>query len=106
MRANEVPWRILSTHAEYDSKWGIVKIDVEDIDKLPDAGFGVYTVKNKRWYPYPYVSLKFNTVYRILLSRYLMNCPKDKIIDIVNHNTLDLRKSNLRICFRMEDNCN
>ena len=40
------------------------------------------------------------------LHRIIMNCPKDKVIDHINHNPLDNRKSNLRICTQMENSYN
>lgn len=33
-----------------------------------------------------------------LLHRYIMNAKKGDVIDHINHNTLDTRKTNLRIC--------
>lgn len=33
-----------------------------------------------------------------LMHRFIMNCPKNKIIDHINHDRLDNRKANLRIC--------
>ena len=43
---------------------------------------------------------------RIRLHRFITNCPKDKVVDHINHNTLDNRKCNLRICTRFENNQN
>lgn len=38
-----------------------------------------------------------------LLHRVIMNCPKDKVVDHINHNTLDNRKENLRICTQQQN---
>lgn len=40
---------------------------------------------------------------RILLHRLIMNCPKGKLVDHINHNILDNRKSNLRICDKQKN---
>jgi hypothetical protein len=40
------------------------------------------------------------------LHRLIMNTPQNKVIDHVNHNTLDNRKSNLRICTQQENTYN
>lgn len=50
-----------------------------------------------------YTDNKKRTVY---LHRFVMGCPKDKIIDHINHNTLDNRRCNLRICTKLENNKN
>lgn len=41
-----------------------------------------------------------------LLHRLIMNPPKDMVIDHINHNKLDNRKSNLRICTHQENDWN
>ena len=39
----------------------------------------------------------------IRMHRLITNCPKGKIIDHINHDKLDNRKSNLRICTQSEN---
>lgn len=45
-----------------------------------------------------------NKVEIILMHRLIMNCPKDMEIDHINHNGLDNRRYNLRICTHAQ-NC-
>lgn len=42
----------------------------------------------------------------ICLHRWLMNCEQDKVIDHINHNTLDNRRCNLKICTNLENQQN
>lgn len=37
------------------------------------------------------------------LHRFIMNCPKGMVVDHINHDTLDNRKSNLRVCTQQQN---
>ena len=67
-------------------------IDLEDIDK----------VKSYKWcLSHGYA---FNKKNNITLHRFIMDCPEDMVVDHINHNRLDNRKCNLRICTQQQ-NC-
>ena len=68
-------------------------IDLEDIDKVKDIKW-----RNLKGYA-------FNSTIGHL-HRFIMNCPDDLVIDHINHNTLDNRKENLRICTLSENQHN
>ena len=61
-------------------------IDLDDIDKVKDIRWlfdGRYVRSSNK---------------KIKLHRFVIDAPKNKIIDHINHNVLDNRKNNLRIC--------
>lgn len=64
-------------------------IDLEDYEKIKNISW--YETKNN------YIAHKGKNKKIILLHRYIMNEPKGKIIDHINHNKNDNRKNNLRI---------
>ena len=71
-------------------------IDLDDIDKVKNCkwymsnGYVVHRIKNKQ----------------IRLHRIIMNPNDDMVVDHINHNPLDNRKSNLRICTLQQNNMN
>ena len=88
-------------HAEvilYD-KYGNEKaralIDLEDIDRI----------KQHRWYfDGRYVRGHVSKSNRQKLHRFIMNISSEMVIDHINHNPLDNRKCNLRVCTQQQ-NC-
>lgn len=69
-------------------------IDIEDIDKIKDYYWNIRVDERKN--NSMYIECRKNKK-RIHIHRLIMNCPDDKIIDHINHNSLDNRKCNLRI---------
>ena len=68
-------------------------IDLDDIEK----------VKNYKWtFDGRYVRKSGKE----RLHRFIMNCPKDMVVDHINMNPLDNRKCNLRICTIQQNNFN
>ena len=77
-----------------------VLIDIEDSEKVKD--FKWYIDKNE----YIVSKCKKTGHKGLYLHRFIMNCPEDMVVDHINHNTLDNRKSNLRICTQHENTFN
>lgn len=82
-------------------KYGIITtfIDVDDVEKLRGHSWFITDYKNKT------ISTKINKK-NIKLHRFITNCPNGMVVDHINHNRLDNRKRNLRICTVKENNNN
>lgn|SRR3990167_2249296 len=81
------------------------KVDPEDYGRLTKFRWNAFWNNKRRYYRairhcYDKNTGKWKNVY---MSREVMGSPKDLVIDHVNHDTLDNRKSNLRPC-RPKDN--
>ena len=76
------------------TRGAFAKVDNEDFDKL----------KVINWYITHYGYAKNDN--HSYIHRLILNCPDDKYVDHINHDKLDNRKSNLRICTRRENNIN
>lgn len=71
------------------------KIDLEDVNKC----------KKHKWFFNKEREQVGTRIKRkiLLLHRYLLNAKKGQYVDHINHDTLDNRKSNLRICTNQEN---
>lgn len=91
-------YAIIDLYDRIGNKIGETIIDIEDINKVKNIGWHITPEKRNTKYC---LSNK-----GILLHRLLINAPEDKVVDHINHNGLDNRKSNLRICTNQENICN
>jgi hypothetical protein len=86
------------------------KIDKEDYDKVKNYIWCISKAWNKETNKKPrfYVSCSNvnDTKKQILMHRWLMDAPKGKVVDHINHNEQDNRKSNLRVCYQYENSSN
>lgn len=84
------------------SKGQIALIDKEDFDKVKDYGWSVlFSKKRNVYYAVGIVNSK-----KVLMHRFIMNADGLCDIDHKDHNTLNNRKSNIRICIRTQNNMN
>jgi uncharacterized protein YegP (UPF0339 family) len=72
-----------------------IKVDDEDYDELSKYTWHI----NNRGYAYRNQKIVF-------AHRQIMDTPEDKVVDHVNHDTLDNQKTNLRNCTQLENTAN
>lgn len=83
-----------------------VKIDKEDVEKFNKYNWYASYNNNTKSH-YVYHSYKEDGKTQILyLHRYVLDCPIDKVVDHINHDTVDNRKANLRVVTRKENMAN
>lgn len=81
-------------HNKHGEIIGQTLIDIQDIEKA----------QRYKWHMTSngYVAHKSTKIF-LLLHRYLTDCPKGMVIDHINRNPLDNRRSNLRICTQKQN---
>lgn len=77
-------------------------IDKEDYEKIQEYRWA----DNHNGYISTVVNIGNKKYKTIILHRLITNCASDKVVDHINHDKTDNRKSNLRICTRQENNRN
>lgn len=94
-------YQIKNGIAIFETKSGISFIvDVDDVEKILDYGWNV----NKKGYVV--ASSRHRTKngrINLRLHRLITDCPSHMVVDHINHDTLDNRKSNLRVCTQDEN---
>lgn len=83
----------------YTDKGETFCIDIEDLDRVKEY----HWIKNSKGY---YIAHNRNTDKYMRLHRLILSPSPDKIVDHINHDVSDNRKSNLRICTNAENSWN
>lgn len=87
-----------------------VLIDREDVEKVRSCGSWHAILDLTLQTPSYYIAHRYNNKIKgkgvIKLHRLITDCPRDKVVDHINHNTCDNRKANLRVCSHFENQQN
>jgi hypothetical protein len=87
-------------------KYGIKKtiFDLEDVEKIKKLDYCWFLrYDNYNFYVCAFDSKVVNNRKQISLHRILTDCPSNRVVDHINHNTLDNRKENLKVCTQLQN---
>ena len=83
----------------------IALVDSEDFDFLNQWTWTARKATNIHYYAQRKRWVNGKKKY-IKMHRLIMNAPDNMVVDHINRNTLDCRKSNMRLCTVAQNNCN
>ncbi len=82
----------------------VILIDKEDVEKINFTKWSLkYDKTVDNYYVYAWERNNYKNRKRIILHRFLVNCPNNLQVDHVNRDTKDNRKSNLKIVSQQEN---
>lgn len=83
-------------------------VDTNDYTRLTDMGkwYAAYSPKVRGFYAVRQIRKLNGKQQTIRMHRVIINAPSNKEVDHINHNTLDNRMCNLRICTKNENQHN
>lgn len=84
-------------------------IDTEDLPlvlKAPNRWTASYRSKHDLWYVVTDIRTEDGSRKRVYLHRWILNPPENMVVDHINGNGLDNRKSNLRVVTQAQNNQN
>lgn len=95
---------IIKIWSKKDNKHFDCIIDDEDFNLV--SGYNWFMGNGGRGYAIANINKGNNKWTTLSMSRLIMRATAGSIIDHINHNTVDNRKSNLRVCSRRENSLN
>ncbi|KYD03484.1 hypothetical protein B4102_3402 [Heyndrickxia sporothermodurans] len=79
--------------------------DLELLNQFKNKWYPKWDKTTKSFYVYGHQYFQ-GKMHSVFLHRYLLNAKKNLVVDHINHNTLDNRRSNLRLITRAQNNQN
>jgi hypothetical protein len=82
-------------------------VSPEDFDLVAQhRWYGFFNTTSKRWYAYADIKNADGKAERVYMHRLIMNAPRGLDVDHANGNSLDNRRSNLRLASRSQNQAN
>lgn len=75
-----------------------IMVDKHNLPKIVEMGSSVHIMNIDGKYSYAYLVFRNGGGNKIKLDRFIKNCPKDKVVDHLDFDTLNNRENNLKVC--------